>query len=180
MMTTTVLKEEKHTAKAISFNVELNKTHDKPLTEKDMKAKQRLEAVSAAPHPTITLSTIQEKLKRADERRMATLNNLMYPKLEVKVMKTQERKASRDSAEKEKIKQTLTRELSRAEEKRTITLGEKIKKVTDHNKRVEQVKNFINHKTKKETETEKQKLQEKMTKALTKREKNLEVKVTAA
>ncbi len=57
-----MLKEERHTAKAISFNVELG---DHKLSQ-EPQIKKRLEAEAAAEPPQITLEQIKEKLQKAE------------------------------------------------------------------------------------------------------------------
>ena len=54
-----MLQEERHTANAISFNVQLN---DQISNNQDPAIKKRLEAESAAQAPALTLDQIQEKL----------------------------------------------------------------------------------------------------------------------
>lgn len=66
-----MLKEERHTAHAISFEVDLGnqaKQHKVP------KIKKRLEEEAAAEPPQITLDKIKEKLEKAEEKRKKNLN----------------------------------------------------------------------------------------------------------
>ena len=58
-LNTMMLKEERHTAKSIAFNVDLG---DQSKNLKEPKIKKRLEEEAAAEPPQITLDKIKEKL----------------------------------------------------------------------------------------------------------------------
>ena len=67
-----MLKEEKHTAHAVAFAVDLGEKH----TEKEPQIKKRLEAESAAAQgPSITLDKIKERLQKAEQKRKQTIEN---------------------------------------------------------------------------------------------------------
>ena len=66
-----MLKEEKHTANAIAFAVDLGEKQ----TAGEPQIKKRLEADAAAQGPSITLDKIREKLQRAEQKRKQTLEN---------------------------------------------------------------------------------------------------------
>jgi hypothetical protein len=67
-----MLKEEKHTAHAVAFAIDLGEK----TTGGEPQIKKRLEADAKAAHgPSITLDKIKEKLSRAEQKRKQTLQN---------------------------------------------------------------------------------------------------------
>lgn len=67
-----MLKEEKHTANAVAFAVDLG---EKQLKGEEPQIKKRLEADAAAQGPSITMDKIRERLQRAEQKRKQTLEN---------------------------------------------------------------------------------------------------------
>jgi hypothetical protein len=113
-----MLQEDRHTANAISFNVDLPRN----LTQGDIQIKKRLEAdAEAARGAQLTIDDIQAKLKKAEQKRQNTLE-LNSKRLDRKrAIRVNERKASLDE-ERAKQNGKFLKTLSQAEEKRTTTL----------------------------------------------------------
>ena len=61
-----MLKDEKHTAHAVAFSVDLG---DRQHQGEEPQIKKRLEAGVAAQGPSLTLDKIQERLQRAEQKR---------------------------------------------------------------------------------------------------------------
>lgn len=92
-MTDFLLKEEKHTNNAISFEVTLD--HSKQAEEPEIK--KRLE--NSHESSPITMEQIQEKLQKAEERRRMQLKSENLTRRN----RTTERKASLDQSQAQKL-----------------------------------------------------------------------------
>lgn len=123
-------------AKPVAFEVALPKTTtDVPMIKK------RLEAdAKAAQGPSITLEMIQGKLKKAEEKRRATLTNPCTRIDKKRIYKVSERKRSLDEWKEQQLKGKSMTNLSEAEKKRTQALQMKQKKVQNHLEKVEKVR----------------------------------------
>lgn len=99
-------------AKPIAFEVELPKTNKIENPE----IKKRLEAdAQAATGPQITLEKIQQKLKKAEEKRRFTLSNPTSRLDRKRVYKVSERKRSLDQQKEEELKGKAQSHLTLAE-----------------------------------------------------------------
>ena len=118
-----MLKEEKHTAHAIAFAVDLGTKN----TGGEPEIKKRLEAdAKAAQGPSITLDKIKEKLSRAEQKRKQTLqtSTQLQEKVRQRSQQVNERKASIDQ-EKENTLKNVEKVNRQADEKRTTFLEQK-------------------------------------------------------
>ena len=113
-----MLTQEKQTANSVAFKVELpTKTS---ISTEALEVKKRLEAdyEKAAKCP-LTRDQIEEKLKKAEEKRRVNLNHSLTRFDPKRVDKVNERKASLDQMKERKLQEKVTSQHLTAEEKRT-------------------------------------------------------------
>ena len=127
------IKEFHQSPHAVSFTFDFPTTPSKSIPQ----IKQKLE--NAASPPTLTRQEIENKLKRADEKRKERIIQNMHSikeKEETQRIKVYKRKDERVRAIRERIMGKVEREQSGAEERRKRNQEDKLKKVEEHNKRV--------------------------------------------
>ena len=131
-----MLQEEKHTQNAVAFKVdisEMNIANQETVPE----IKKKLESYTkAASEPT--LESIQEKLKKAEEKRRIALA-VISPKVEERRRAALEKKINQ-AKENELHKSKVERDLMDANEKRRMTREERMKKVRAHIEKVEVIR----------------------------------------
>ena len=177
MSTTTIttdnllIKDEKHTATAIAYAIELDAA--KMI---DPEIKKRLEGEA---QPTITFEMIQEKLKRAEEKRNLKKKTLVED-IENKLTRVNERKASLEQAHAERIQIKVERDNSAAEQKRSSAIDSMKKKLNAHNSKVDHVRTHMSSAEKKRIEDKKERLANRLNAAQQKRELRLEQVVNIA
>ena len=127
------LTEEKQTANAVSFVVEMPATGNP--SEKELAIIARLEAEGNANAPA-TLEQINAKLEKAEAKRKMSTQGINSEEKRQKVL---QRKLSIDEATSEK-KEELESQLNAAEKNREQAINNKLAKVHEHLEKVEQVR----------------------------------------
>lgn len=160
-----LIKDEKHTANAVSYAIELS--HH---AGEEPQIKKRLEAEVQA---HITIEQIQEKLQRAEEKRNQR-KKALAEELDNKLSRVNERKASLEQAQAQRIQIKVERDCSNAEQKRGSAIDNKKKKLNAHNSKVEKVRTRISSAERKRIEDKKERLANRLNAAQHKRELRLE------
>jgi DNA repair exonuclease SbcCD ATPase subunit len=166
-MSNLLIKDEKHTANAVAYAIEL--THPAKVGE-EPEIKKRLEAEV---QPSITIEQIQEKLQRAEEKRNLK-KKAMTEEIENKLTRVNERKASLEQAHAERIQIKVERDNSNAEQKRSSAIDSMKKKLNAHNSKVDHVRTHMSSAEKKRIEDKKERLANRLSAAQQKRELRLE------
>ena len=162
-----LLQEEKHTAQAISFAVNLN-NQGKSHTE-DPEVKKRLEAANS--HQNLTLDQINEKLKKAEEKRLSCRRTA---DINDRRSRVNERKAEFENGLVQKLVAKAERDHSNAEQKRSENIVHVVRRVRNHNMKVNEVHARKSSQEKKALESKKEKLEKRLNLAQQKREQFLE------
>jgi hypothetical protein len=153
-----MLKEEKHTAHAVAFAIELPSHQGQ-----EPQIKKRLEADAAASAPSITLDKIKEKLQRAEQNRKQTLefSNQYQQKDRQRSKQVNERKASIDQDKENTLKKVDTIN-KQADEKRSTFIEQKKQKAQKHLEKVDQVRKLKQQQREQETTDQKKQLDTKL------------------
>lgn len=133
-----MLKEEKHTSSAVAFKVDISDAKAAAHKE-EPQIKKKLESYSKAAQPA-TLDSIQDKLKRAEEKRKISLLSQNSPKTQERRKQAMEKKRSRDINIKQHVQQKIERDLSDADEKRKANKQMKMQKLRQHIAKVEVIR----------------------------------------
>ena len=169
-----MLKEEKHTAHAVAFSVDIPL---KSSPNKEPKIKKRLEADAlAAKGPSITLDQIKDKLIRAELKRKLSLESVytLNRKDRERSKLVNERKASLDHERLKQLNGKYKRRHEYSDEKRTAVLEQRIKKAKIHLEKVEEIRQLKNKEKELDINNQRNELENKLENAEKKRDHNLE------
>lgn len=161
-----MLKEERHTPSAVAFAVDISKQVP---TLEEPEIKKKLESYTkAAQGPT--LESIEEKLRRAEEKRKLSLVNQNSPRVIERRQRVMERKRMSDAKQKQLGIEKLERDLSGAHEKRMATNARKMQKLRSHIAKVEEIRKVQAYRKKSSSENLMQQIEKKLDLASQKRD----------